>query len=117
MPTSPTRQFTLYASQGRVYAENSAGKLIDLGAVRKEGNVFTYRLDADGVSGEVSESIARALADIENQVTDVYLDGQFIALPDLKDSITLADDVPKAVISLADSVSPPTSNGDTPHIF
>jgi hypothetical protein len=113
-----SQQFTLYASHGRIYAENSAGKLIDLGAVRKEGNVFAYRLDADGVSGEASESFARALADVEHRITYLYLDSQFTALPDLREKVELPADAPAAVISLTDTVAlPQAGGGDTPHIF
>jgi len=115
--TSIAKQFTLYASQGRIYAENAAGKLIDLGAIRKEGNVFAYRLDADGVSGEASESAARALADIEQRVNMPYMDGQFTALPDLRDSVYLPLHTPKVGISLIDAISPPAPGGETPHIF
>jgi hypothetical protein len=112
------QQFTLYASRGRVYAQNTAGKLIDLGAVRKVGNLFTYRLDADGVSGEASESYARALSDIENRITFLYLDSQFTALPDLRGKVELDADTPTAVITLTDTVDlPQAGGGDTPHIF
>jgi len=117
MTSTIDRQFTLYASQGRIYAENTAGKLIDLGAIRKEGNVFAYRLDADGVSGEASESAARALADVEQRVNMAYMDGQFTALPDLRDSVELPHDTPKVGISLVDAISPPIPGGETPHIF
>jgi hypothetical protein len=113
-----SQQFTLYASHGRVYAENAVGKLIDLGAVRKEGNLFVYRLDADGVSGEASESFARALSDIENRITFLYMDSQFTALPDLRGKVDLSADTPTAVITLADTVAvPQAGGGDTPHIF
>ena len=113
-----SQQFTLYASHGRVYAANAAGKLIDLGAIRKEGNLYVYRLDADGVSGEAGESFARALADIENRVTFLYLDSQFTALPDLRGKVELPADTPSAVITLTDTVAmPEAGGGDTPHIF
>ena len=116
MTSNIARQFILYASQGRIYAENAAGKLIDLGAIRKEGNVFAYRLDADGVSGEAGESMARALADIEQRVNVTYMEGQFTALPDLRGSVELPPDTPKAGISLVDTVSPPVAGRETPHI-
>lgn len=117
MTSTIARQFTLYASQGRIYAENAAGKLIDLGAIRKEGNVFAYRLDADGVSGDVSESAARALADVEQRIDMAYMDGQFTALPDLRSSVDLPADTPKASISLVEASLPPPTDGETPHIF
>lgn len=116
--TNNAQQFTLYSTRGRIYAENAAGKLIDIGAVRKEGNTFAYRLDTDGVSGEAGESVARALADIENRISYLYLDSQFTALPDMRNTVDLPLDAPKAVISLVDTVAlPQAGGGDTPHIF
>lgn len=109
--------YRLYASHGRVYAENRDDKLIDIGSVRKEGNTYRCRLDADGVLGDAMESPERAMADLQQRISLLYLDGQFTALPDARAQARLAADAPQATITLSQDVHEPERSGDTPHIF
>lgn len=109
--------YTLYASHGRVYAENRDGKLVDIGSVRKEGNVYRCRLDADSVLSEAMESPERAMADIQQRIGFLYMDGQFTALPDVRQQAKLAADAPSTRITLSQEVHEPERGGDTPHIF
>lgn len=109
--------YTLYASHGRIYAENRDGKLIDIGSLRKEGNMYRCRLDADGVLGDGMESAERAMADLQQRVSFLYMDGQFTALPDARQQARLAADVPSTRITLNQDVHEPERSGDTPHIF
>lgn len=109
--------YALYASHGRVYAENRDGKLIDIGSVRKEGNLYRCRLDADGVLTEALESPERAMADIQQRIGFLYMDGQFTALPDARQQARLAADAPSTRITLGQDVHESQRGGDTPHIF
>jgi len=73
--------YTLYAANDRVYAENVAGKIVDLGELRVRDERYAYLLDADGIRAEGFETPAAALQDIGRRTTFLYLDGQFTALP------------------------------------
>lgn len=95
-----TNTFTLYASHGRIYAENVDGKLVDIGALQHTGDAWTFRLDADGIEGEALDTPAHALADIQERITFLYLDGQFTALPDVRDEARLTADAPQVAITL-----------------
>ena len=109
--------FTLYASHGRIYAENGEGKLIDIGSLRKDGNVYRCRLDSDGVSSDAMASPERAMADLQQRIDFLYLDGQFTALPDIRGQARLEPDAPSATITLSQEIHEPARGGDTPHIF
>lgn len=109
--------YTLYASHGRVYAENRDGKLVDIGSVRKEGNSYRCHLDADGVLTEAMPSPERAMADLQQRISFLFLDGQFTALPDARQQAKLAGDAPRTSITLSQDVHEPEHSGDTPHIF
>src|SRR5690606_13400339 len=63
---APRRQpYTLLAAQGRVYARNTAQKVIDLGALaRRDGGAFCYLLDGNKETGEGFSTEAEALRDI-----------------------------------------------------
>ncbi|MDX3907302.1 MAG: hypothetical protein QHC78_16555 [Pigmentiphaga sp.] len=86
-----TRQhtFTLYAANGRVYAQNVAGKVVDLGELRRDGESYAYLLDADEIRAEGFDTPEAALRDIGKNITFLYLDGQFTALPDVRSEVVL----------------------------
>ncbi len=115
---STSQAFTLFGLQGRIYAQNAAGKLVDLGALNKQGAAWNFRLDADGVTGTPAPSIEAALAEIPANIDFLFLDGQFTALTDLRDEVVIPRETPYTVVQLPVPASPvPLGNADTPHIF
>lgn len=93
--TTPQRQqsFTLYAAQGRLYASNTAQKLVDLGALTQEADHWRYLLDGNKLQGSGFFTAQEALRDVAQKIRFLYLDGQFTALADSRDSpgLDLAD--------------------------
>ena len=96
-PDAAPRQqpFTLYAAGGRVYATNAARKLVDLGALWRDGAGFHYLLDGNKMEGHGLITAEAALREIAQRVSFLYLDGQFTALTDLRgaDGLALGDAV------------------------
>ena len=88
---SPVRQpFLLYAAAGRIYARNRTQKVIDLGALARDGGgTWRYTLDGNqqsegGFSGE-----EEALHAIARNIRFLWLDGQFTAVADARDDASL----------------------------
>ncbi|RYF25085.1 MAG: hypothetical protein EOO33_10420 [Comamonadaceae bacterium] len=80
----PGQTFTLYASQGRIFASNVREKLVDLGRLDDASSGYAYQLDGDEkVAGSGFDTAEDALAHLATSVTFFYLDGQFTALADL----------------------------------
>lgn len=81
----PGQPFTLYAAQSRVLCSNKRDKLVDLGALEREGSgTWRYQLDADEkIAAAGFASSEEALADVAGAVTFLFLDGQFTALMDV----------------------------------
>ena len=85
-PASPRSAFTFYAAGGRVYASNVAQKLIDLGALAQQADGWCYLLDGSKQTGQGLPSAEAALRHIADHVPFLYLDGQFTALANLRDT-------------------------------
>ena len=83
---STRRPFTLYAAGGRVYVSNVRNKLVDLGSIEGVGDRVDYLLDGEGPAGKGFEDVSAALLDITKRLSFLYLDGQFTAQTDLRDS-------------------------------
>ena len=81
------RPFTLYATEGRVYVSNVRNKLVDLGSIEQAPGGIGYVLDGEGPAGTGFGDIAAALGDIARRVSFLYLDGQFTAQADLRESM------------------------------
>ena len=86
--TTAQRQqpFTLYAAQGRLYAGNAAQKLVDLGELAQEAGRWHYLLDGNKLQGAGFFTAEEALRDVAQKIRFLYLDGQFTALADSRDS-------------------------------
>jgi hypothetical protein len=85
--TAPRKQpYTLYAAQGRVYARNAAGPVIDLGALTQQQGGWCYLLDGNKLSGNGLPSDREALREIADRLHFLWLDGQFTSLPDVRQS-------------------------------
>lgn len=82
--TDPRHTYTLFAFNGRVYARNVAGKIIDLGAMSgNDANGWHYQLDGgERTAGGFADAF-EALRDIGEHVLFFFMDGQFTALADL----------------------------------
>lgn len=83
----PPQTFTLFTTQGRVYASNVRHKVIDLGWLREQGDGFAYELDGNHTSGHGLATVEAALQNIGEGLTFIFLDGQFTAVRDLGDRI------------------------------
>jgi hypothetical protein len=85
--TAPRKQpYTLYAANDRVYARNAAGPVVDLGSLRRDGGTFCYLLDGNKLAGSGFTTAEGALRDISARLHFLWLDGQFTALPDVRQS-------------------------------
>ena len=78
--------FTLHAANGRIDAGNVDGKLIDLGSLARTGKGFCYRLDGNQMGGEGLFTADEALREIGRRISFLFLDGQFTANADLRES-------------------------------
>jgi hypothetical protein len=76
-------EYGLFASAGRLYVQNAAGKVIDIGDILEEGGVYAYRLDSGAISGEGFATLGDALRDLTGRLTRLYLDDLFQRLPDV----------------------------------
>lgn len=85
-PTTRQQPFTLYATNGRIYAQNIDQKVIDLGALeREDSGAFRYVLDGNHATGEGFFTEETALRDIADKVRFLWLDGQFTAVADARE--------------------------------
>lgn len=85
-PRPRKQPYTLYGVNGRVYARNAAGPVIDIGALEQRGNQWCYLLDGNKLSAESLGSADEALRDIASRLHFLWLDGQFTALPDVRET-------------------------------
>jgi hypothetical protein len=81
--------YTLCAAHDRVYARNVDGKLIDLGALHHGEGGACYRLDGNGQSADGFFTEEEALRDLGHNLRFLWLDGQFTALADVRDTVDL----------------------------
>lgn len=85
-PTGRQQPFTLYAAQGRIYAQNIDQKVIDLGALeRTDSGGFRYVLDGNRETGDGFFTEGTALRDVADKMRFLWLDGQFTAVADARD--------------------------------
>jgi hypothetical protein len=85
-PTTRQQPFTLYAANGRIYAQNIAQKVIDLGALeRMDSGGFRYMLDGNHETGEGFFTEETALQEIADKMRFLWLDGQFTAVADARE--------------------------------
>jgi hypothetical protein len=96
---SPRQAFTFYAADGRVYASNAKQKLIALGPLTEEGDGYAYALDGNGQTGHALPSPEAALRHVADNIRFLYLDGQFTALADVRDTVHL-DGAPRIDVML-----------------
>jgi hypothetical protein len=88
----PKKQpYTLYAAGGRVYAQNAAYTIIDLGALTRQDDGLRYVLDGNKLSGSGFFTAEAALRDIARRLHFLWLDGQFTALADVRDKVDLSE--------------------------
>ncbi|HYF17399.1 MAG TPA: hypothetical protein VEA40_05985 [Ramlibacter sp.] len=87
-PTPSTRQrFTFLAAEGRLYARNVRGKVIDLGTLaRGDDGSWHWRLDGNGLEGGGTATPEAAMREAAERMGFLYLDGQFTAVADERES-------------------------------
>ena len=99
--------FTFYAAaNGRIYARNVDQKVIDLGALTREPAGVGYCLDGNHATGQGFRNEEAALRDIAARVRFLWLDGQFTAVADARESPDLNLEGATAVDATIDELKP-----------
>lgn len=93
----PVQRFTLYLQQDRLFARNADRTLVELGAVEGQDGALRYALDGERITGQGFADPEALLADLEEKIDFLFLDGQFTALPDITDSTDLAGAVRREI--------------------
>jgi hypothetical protein len=75
-------QFALSTAAGRLYIQNAAGKVIEVGDLVEEQGRYAYRLDQGTIHGQDLPDLGSALRHLASQLTFLYVDGLFRQLPD-----------------------------------
>jgi hypothetical protein len=87
----PRKQpYNFYAVGGRVYAQNAASTIIDLGSLTRQDDGFCYVLDGNKLSGSGFFTAEAALRDMARRLHFLWLDGQFTALADVRGKVDLS---------------------------
>lgn len=81
-PSASPHEFAIHTSAGRIYIQNAAGKVIDVGELLEEKHVYGYRLDSGGIQGQGFGELGPALRHMASQLTFLYLESLFQRLPD-----------------------------------
>lgn len=96
-------QFALSAAAGRVYIQNAAGKVIEVGDLFEEQGRYAYRLDQGAIQGQDLPDLGSALRHLASQLTFLYVDGLFRQLPDSAAEASVHSmSAPPLFITLAD---------------
>jgi hypothetical protein len=88
-PASPRQAFTFYAANGQIYVSNVKQKLIALGPLTEEDQGYGYVLDGNQQTGHGLPSPEAALRHVADNIQFLYLDGQFTALADARETVNL----------------------------
>lgn len=117
-PPAVERAFRLIAANGRVLAQNPAGKLIDIGEIVHEPQRgYTIRLDVGGLATpEPQPDETRALAALQPGLTFDYLDGLFTSMADAHVEGVL-EGRPQQRFTLDEPVPRGLGEGGQPHRF
>ena len=116
-PAALERPFRLIAADGRVLAQNPAGKLIDLGEIVHEATRgYAIRLEVDGITTAPEPDEPRALAALRPQLSFDYLDGLFTSMADAHFD-GLLDAYPQLGFTLDEPVPRDLGAGGQPHRF
>ncbi|ANN79031.1 hypothetical protein [Bordetella flabilis] len=75
-------QFALSTAAGRLYIQNAAGKVIEVGDLVEEQGTYAYRLDQGTIQGQDLPDLGSVLRHLAAQLTYLYVDGLFRQLPD-----------------------------------
>jgi hypothetical protein len=97
--------FTLYAAHGRIYASNVDQKLIDLGAISRNDQGFCWLLDGNQERGDGHLTEEAALRDLSRRISFLFLDGQFTANADVRDTDISLDGATRLDVTL-DELAP-----------
>jgi hypothetical protein len=96
-------QFALSATAGRIYIQNTAGKVIEVGDLLEEQGRYGYQLDQGAIVGRDLPDLGSALKHLAGQLTFLYVDGLFRQLPDsAAEASTHSMSAPPVFVTLAD---------------
>lgn len=90
MRSGKQQPYVFYAANGRVYAQNAADTIIDLGMLSRQDDGFCYLLDGNKLSGGGFFGAEAALRDIARRLHFLWLDGQFTQLADVRHEVDLS---------------------------
>jgi hypothetical protein len=107
-------QFALSASAGRLYIQNAAGKVIEIGDLVEEQGRYGYQLDQGSIRGQDLPDLGSALRHLASQLTFLYVDGLFRQLPDsAAEASAHSMSAPPLFITLADGTDELRGAGGT----
>ncbi|WP_232833382.1 hypothetical protein [Paraburkholderia kururiensis] len=111
------RPFRVFAHDGRVLAQNAAGKLIDIGALdRAASAAYTVRLDVDGIETGPHPDEEAALRALVPLLSFDYLDALFTSEADARFD-GLLDDLPHVVFTLPETMPREMADGRPRQLF
>jgi hypothetical protein len=101
-------QFALSATAGRLYIQNAAGKVVEVGDLFEEQGRYGYRLDQGAIQGQGLPDLGSALRHLAGQLTFSHVDGLFRQLPDsAAEASAHSMSAPPLFITLADGTDEP----------
>jgi hypothetical protein len=107
----------VFAHDGRVLAQNAAGKLIDIGALdRAASAAYTVRLDVDGIETGPHPDEEAALRALVPLLSFDYLDALFTSEADARFD-GLLDDLPHVVFTLPETMPHEMAEGRPRQLF
>lgn len=111
------RPFRVFAHNGRVLAQNVAGKLIDIGAMdRAESTACSVRLDVDGIETGPQPDEEAALRALVPLLSFDYLDALFTSEADARFE-GLLDDLPHVIFTLPETMPHEMAEGRPRQLF
>ncbi|ANN66011.1 hypothetical protein [Bordetella bronchialis] len=107
-------QFALSAAAGRLYIQNAAGKVVEVGDLFEEQGRYGYRLDQGAIQGQDLPDLGSALRHLAAQLTFLYVDGLFRQLPDSAAEASVHSvSAPPLFVTLADGTDELRGAGGT----
>lgn len=111
------RPFRVFAHNGRVLAQNAAGKLIDIGAMNRKGSTScSVRLDVDGIETGPQPDDEAALRALVPLLSFDYLDALFTSEADARFEGRL-DDLPHVIFTLPETMPHEMAEGRPTQLF
>jgi hypothetical protein len=110
--------FKLFATKGRVLAQNIDGKLIDIGSIESDAaqKHFVAQLDVDGIESTAASGEQFALEDVAGKLSFDYLDSLFTS-EEAAEFHGKLQDCPHIQFSLDEPLPRGLTDYTPPHLF